>query len=119
MIHQHTGSIEHVGLLLGTTRAQQDGLLGNTMTHTQHRLQQRRIGIVTDTTHLACRRHIDTQHGVGLLQAVERELRGLDAHIVEVEEVLRGLFYGQPQHHLRGKVDEVEFQNFRHKGERT
>ena len=53
--------------------------------------------VVADAAHLARRCHIDAQHGVGFLEAVETELGGLDAHIVEIEEVFVRLLYGQTE----------------------
>ena len=59
------------------------------------------------------------QHGVGLLQAVERELAGLDAYVVEVEEVLAGLLHWHAEHHFRGQLDEVDFQHLADEWERA
>ena len=81
------------------------------MAHGEHSLEQGAVSVFSDAAHFAGAGHIDAEHRVGLLQAVERELRGLDAHIIEVEEVLGGFLDGYAEHHLRGKVDEIEFEN--------
>ena len=81
------------------------------MAHGEHGLEQGAVSVFSDAAHFACACHIDTKHRVGLLQAVERELRGLDTHIVEVEEVLGGFLDGYAEHNLRGKIDEIEFED--------
>lgn len=118
---EHAGGIEHLGFLLGRTGAEQDvaGLLaafdgahGDAMAHGEHGFKQGAVGVFADAAHFACAGHIYAEHGVGFLQAVEGELGGLDADVVEVEEVLGGFLYGEAEHHLRGEVDEVELQDF-------
>ena len=44
-------------------------------------------------------------------------MRSLDAHIVEVEQVLVRLLHGDAQHHLGGQFDEVNLQHLAHEGE--
>ena len=111
MFDEHPGSIQHLSLLLSRTSGKQHRLLGYPMSYGEHRLQQGCIRIVADTAHLTRRSHIHTQHRVSLLQAVKRELRSLDTHIVEVEEVLMGLLDRQPEHHFRSQVDQVHLGN--------
>ena len=119
MLLEQLGSVEHLGLLLRGTRGEQDVLLGDTVADGEHTLEQGRIGVVAQTAHLARRAHIDTENRVGLLQAVEGELAGLDTDIVEVEEILLRLLHGHAEHDLRGQVDEVELQDLRDKREGT
>ena len=94
-------------------------MLRNRLAHREHTLDESLIGIVAEATYLSRRAHVHTQHGVGLLQSVERELAGLDAHIVEVKQVLAGLLHRYTQHHLRGEVDKVDLEHFAHKWEGT
>ena len=89
------------------------------MTHREHTLEQCSVGVVAQATYFAGRSHIDTQHRVGLLQTIERELTGLDANIIQVEEVLVGFLYRQTKHHLGGKFDEIDFEHLADKRERT
>ena len=116
---QLTGCLKHVHLLLRGTGGQQDVLLRDAVAHGEHGLEHGTRGVVADAAHLARRGHVDAQHGVGLLQTVEGELRGLDTHVVQVEEVLVRLLYGDAQHDLRGQLDEVELQHLADEGERT
>ena len=119
MLYEHLRRVEHLGFLLGTTRRKEQSVLRNRLAHREHTLDESLIGIVAEATYLSRRAHVHTQHGVGLLQSVERELAGLDAHVVEVEEILVGLLHRYTQHHLRGEVDKVDLEHFAHKWEGT
>ena len=83
-----TGCIEHLGFLLCITRRKQDCLLRYLVSHREHRLDEGTGRVLTDTPYLTRGSHIDTQDGVCFLQAIEGELAGLYAHVVEVKEVL-------------------------------
>ena len=113
------GRVEHVDLLLVATRGEQDGALGDAVADREHRLQHGLVGIVTEATDFTRTHHVDTEHGVGLLQASEGELRCLDPYIVEVEGALIRLLDSLPEHDTRGQLDEVNLQHLAHEGEAT
>ena len=119
VLHEHHAGGEHFGFLLAVARGEQDVLAGNAVTYRQHGLEECGARVLAQAAHLARRGHVDTKHRVGLLQAVEGELRGLDAHIVEVEEALGGLLDGQTEHDACGQFDEVYLEHLAHEGEGT
>ncbi len=106
-------------LVLGTTDSEQHRLLGNALTDRQHCLEQCVVGVFAEAAHLARRCHIYAQYRVGILQAVERELRGLDPHILEIEQRLGGFLDRQVQHNAGGYIDEIDLQHLRHEWERA
>ena len=85
---QHLGGIQHGHFLFRCTRREQNILFRDTETDGKHTFQNSLGNIVTDTPDLARRSHIDTQNGIGLLQAVEGELGSFDTYIIQIEFVL-------------------------------
>ena len=51
------------------------------------------------------------------MKAVEGELAGLDAHVVEVEQALGGFLNGQAEHNAGGQFDEIYLQHLAHEWE--
>ena len=93
---KQTGSGKHFHLLFRCTGRKQDIFLRYAVAYRKHSLQHGTGGITSDTTYLTCRCHIHTQHRVGLLQTIERELTGLDTYIVQFKEILIRLLYRKP-----------------------
>ena len=102
--------IEHGCFLFGATCGEQDALLWDAVTYREHALEKGSGWFISETSHLTCRGHIDTEYGVGLLEAVERKLRGFDTHIIKVEETLVWLLYRQTEHYFSGKFNEIDLQ---------
>ena len=117
MCNQLFGSIKHINFLFCTTCRKQYCLLRNSLPYRQHAFQQRGIRIISQTANFSRRAHINTQHRIGLLQTVERELTGLDAHIIKVEKVLTWLLNRQSKHHSRGQFYKINLQHLTYKWE--
>ena len=117
--HKHLGGFEHVDLAFGTTRRDEDALLRQAIARGDEGIEQGFVERIAQTAHLTSRGHVDTEHGIGILQTCKRELRGLHADAVDVELVLVGTRIGHAKHDLRGGLDEVALQDLRHKRERT
>ena len=118
-LHQLTGSILQSHFVLRAADGEQDRFLRDTLSDRKHRLQQSMVGILAETTYLTRRSHIHTQHGVGILETVEGELRSLHAHIVEVEQRLGRFLHRQVEHNTCGYINQVDFQHLTYKRERT
>ena len=71
LLLEKSRGIEHLSLLLGRTRRQEDVLLRYAVTYRQHTLEHGCRRVFADTSHLTRRTHVDTEHWVGLLQTVE------------------------------------------------
>ena len=117
MLLQGAGRVQHLGLLLRPAGGEQDVLLRDALAHGEHGGQQRAARVVAQAAHLSGGSHVDAQYGVGLLQAVERELAGLDAHIIEIEQALVRLLHWNAEHDLRGQLDEVDLKHLAHERE--
>ena len=109
MLHELARCIEHLNLLLRRTRGEEYILLRYALSYGEHSLEYGTAGVIAYTSYLTRGCHIDTQHGVSLLQAVERELTRLDTYVVEVEEILVRFLKRHIKHHFSSKVYEVEF----------
>ena len=57
--------IKHVGFLLGSACAQQHCAVRYAHAYGEKCLEHGFIGVVAETSYLACRGHVDTEHGVG------------------------------------------------------
>ena len=112
-------SVEHIDFLLHVAGREQNALalLRHAMSHRKHGFEDGARGVVAYATHFAGRCHIHAEHWVGVLQTVERELACLDAHVVEVEEVVRWFFHFLTQHHAGSHLYKVEFKHLAHKWE--
>ena len=84
------------------------------MPYRKHGRKQSGSRVVTQTTDFSGRCHIDSKYGVGLLQTVERELAGLDAHIIEIEKALVRLLHRQSQHDFRGQFYHIYLKHLAH-----
>ena len=87
------------------------------MPYRKHSRKQSGSRIVAQTTDFSGRCHIDSQYGVGLLQAVEGELTGLDTHIIEIEQALVRFLHGQSQHDFRGQFNHIDLKHLAHERE--
>ena len=107
---------QQVRLLYGVAGRNQHGVLRNPVSHREHGLQQGFVEVVAYAAHLARGGHVHAQHGVGLAQAGEGELRAFDAHVLQFEGVDPHRFGMLAKHAAGSKVDEVDFQHFRDEG---
>ena len=83
----------------------------------QHGLEQGLVEVVAYAAHLAGRGHVHAQHGVRLAQARERELRALDAHVVQLEGVQPHRLRMLAEHAAGRQVDEVDLEHLGYEGE--
>ena len=110
---------KHLCFLLRRTDGEEYILLWYAHAYGKHRGQKGSVSVLAEATHLTRRGHVHTDNRVGLLQTVEGELRCLDTHIVEIEEVLAWFLHWETEHDTSSYVDEVDLQHFRYEWERA
>ena len=74
VLHQVAGRLQQVHFALHTAAAHQDAVLRYAVTRGYHGVEQGLVQVVAQTTYLTGRRHVHTQHRVGILQTGEGEL---------------------------------------------
>ena len=116
---KHAHGRQHVGLLAGVASGEEYALLRYAVAHGKHGLEDGTAGVLTYAPHLTSGSHVHAKDRVGILQPVERELAGLDANVVQVEQALGRFLHLLPEHDTCGKLNEVELEHLAHEGERA
>ena len=114
-----TARLQQVDLALSGTRRNKDVLLRNTVAYSDHSGKQSLVKIITDTTNLTCRAHIDTQYRIRFVQTGKRELGSLNADPVDIKRALVRFRIRSVEHDLRRCLDEITLQDFRYEWEAT
>mmetsp|Transcript_119515 Transcript_119515/g.230559 ORF Transcript_119515/g.230559 Transcript_119515/m.230559 type:complete len:253 (-) Transcript_119515:637-1395(-) len=77
-----------------------------------HSFEKRLILVHTETCHLPCGLHFNTQAWVRVLQATERKDRDLAGYVVHVNWLDGHRPHRDTKHHPRGKINEVDIVRF-------
>ncbi len=116
---QETAGSEDVDLLVGVSRGDEypRSLVRYAVSYGDHRFQEGFVHVGTYAAHFSGGGHIDSYHGVSLVQAGEGELGAFYPDVSETERV--GLQSGglHPEHRLGGQIYKVGFQYLRYERE--
>ena len=84
---QFAAGFQHIDFRFGRSRRDHHVLFRDVVSHCDHRVQQRFVEVVSEASYLAGRSHVDAENRIRFQQACERELRSLDADVIDVEFV--------------------------------